>query len=181
MLWPENWSPPALVSNRLNHRPDCQQRADYRFDIGSLDETFGEQRRARDSQDWRSSARIADFRMVFSFSDFIVGGEKCARPYGRQALRANGKSRGPARVRQARLGDAGHGDGSGLVATRHEEMRVVLTQGKADMAAGTTLKNQHRAGIERPRVYRRVICSTTRRPSRACSGLQRTPPLLLRG
>ena len=34
---------------------------------------------------------------------------------------------------------------------------------------------------EPPRVYRRVICSTTRRPYRVCSGLHRTPPLLLRG
>ena len=33
---------------------------------------------------------------------------------------------------------------------------------------------------EPPRVYRRVICSTTRRPYRLCSGLHRTPPLLLR-
>ena len=33
---------------------------------------------------------------------------------------------------------------------------------------------------EPPRVYRRVICSTTRRPYRVCSGLHRTPPLLLR-
>jgi hypothetical protein len=34
---------------------------------------------------------------------------------------------------------------------------------------------------EPPRLYRRVICSTTRRPYRVCSGLRRTPPLLLRG
>ena len=33
---------------------------------------------------------------------------------------------------------------------------------------------------EPPRVYRRVICSTTKRPYRASSGLHRTPPLLLR-
>jgi hypothetical protein len=33
---------------------------------------------------------------------------------------------------------------------------------------------------EPPRVYRRVICSTTRRPYRLCSGLHRTPPLLVR-
>ena len=33
-------------------------------------------------------------------------------------------------------------------------------------------------GYEPPRVYRRVICSTTRRPYRVCSGLHRTPPLL---
>ena len=37
------------------------------------------------------------------------------------------------------------------------------------------------ANGEPPRVYRRVICSTTRRPYRVCSGLHRTPPLLLRG
>ena len=35
-------------------------------------------------------------------------------------------------------------------------------------------------GIEPPRVYRRVICSTTRRPYRLCSGLHRTHPLLQR-
>ena len=34
--------------------------------------------------------------------------------------------------------------------------------------------------FEPPWVYRRVIYSTTRRPYRACSGLYRTPPLLLR-
>jgi hypothetical protein len=33
---------------------------------------------------------------------------------------------------------------------------------------------------EPPRLYRRVICSTTRRPYRVSSGLHRTPPLLLR-
>jgi hypothetical protein len=33
---------------------------------------------------------------------------------------------------------------------------------------------------EPPRFYRRVICSTTRRPYRVCSGLHRTPSLLLR-
>jgi hypothetical protein len=32
---------------------------------------------------------------------------------------------------------------------------------------------------EPPRVYRRVICSHFRRPYRVCSGLHRTPPLLL--
>jgi len=32
---------------------------------------------------------------------------------------------------------------------------------------------------EPPRVYRRVVCSTTRRPYRMCSCLHRTPPLLL--
>ena len=34
--------------------------------------------------------------------------------------------------------------------------------------------------FEPPRVYRRVVCSMTRRPYRVCSGLHRTPPLLLR-
>ena len=33
---------------------------------------------------------------------------------------------------------------------------------------------------EPPRVYRRVVCSTIRRPYRVSSGLHRTPPLLLR-
>lgn len=36
------------------------------------------------------------------------------------------------------------------------------------------------AAREPPRVYRRVVCSMTRRPYRVCSGLHRTPPLLLR-
>ena len=31
-----------------------------------------------------------------------------------------------------------------------------------------------------PRIYRRVVCSTTKRPYRVSSGLHRTPPLLLR-
>ena len=33
---------------------------------------------------------------------------------------------------------------------------------------------------EPPRIYRRVVCSTTKRPYRVSSGLHRTPPLLLR-
>jgi Glutathione S-transferase, N-terminal domain len=33
---------------------------------------------------------------------------------------------------------------------------------------------------EPPRLYRRVVCSITTRPYRVCSGLHRTPPLLLR-
>ena len=33
---------------------------------------------------------------------------------------------------------------------------------------------------EPPRVYQRVVCSITRRPCLVCSGLHRTPPLLLR-
>ena len=32
---------------------------------------------------------------------------------------------------------------------------------------------------EPPRIYRRVVCSTTKRPYRVSSGLHRTPPLLL--
>jgi hypothetical protein len=34
--------------------------------------------------------------------------------------------------------------------------------------------------FEPPRVCRRVVCSTTKRPYRMSSGLHRTPPLLLR-
>lgn len=37
-----------------------------------------------------------------------------------------------------------------------------------------------KGNAEPPRVYRRVICSTARRPYRVCSGLHRTPPLLRR-
>ena len=33
---------------------------------------------------------------------------------------------------------------------------------------------------EPPRVYRRVVCSMTKRPYRMSSGLHRTPPMLVR-
>lgn len=45
--------------------------------------------------------------MVFSYSDFIGGGEEVARLHGRKALQARRIGRGPARAKQARLGDAG--------------------------------------------------------------------------
>lgn len=79
-------SPPAFVSNRPSHRPDRQQRADHRFQIGGLDVTFGEQRRARDGQDLADQGDDAGFSMVFSCSDFIGGDEEFAWLHGRQSL-----------------------------------------------------------------------------------------------
>jgi len=46
---------------------------------------------------------------------------------------------------------------------------------------GRALRKRSMARTELPRVYRRVICSTTRRPYRGSSGLHGTHPLLLRG
>ena len=83
---------------------------------------------------------------MFSYSDFIGGGEEFARLHGRQALQAGWEGEGPARTEQARLGDACDGDCVGLVAAQDEEMRVVLADGKADMAAGTAFEHQDRAG-----------------------------------
>ena len=83
--------------------------------------------------------------MVFSSSDF-VGGEEFALRHGRQALRAGRKGCGPARAKEARLGDAGYGDGIGLVAAQDEEMRIVLADGETNMAAGAAFEDQDRAG-----------------------------------
>ena len=58
--------------------------------------------------------------MKVSCSDFIGGCEVFARLHRRQALQARGIGRGPARAEQARFGDAGDGDGVGLVAAQHE-------------------------------------------------------------
>ena len=74
--------------------------------------------------------------MVFSRSDFICGGEEFARLHGEQALQAGRVGRGPARAKEAGLGDTGDGDGVGLVAAEDEEMRVVLADGETDMAPG---------------------------------------------
>ena len=90
-------------------------------------------------------ARIAGFSMVVSSSDFIGGCEEFARPHRRQALGAGWIGRRPARAEKAGFGDAGDGNGFGLVAAQHVEMRVVLADCEADMAAGTALKDQHGA------------------------------------
>ena len=42
---------------------------------------------------------------------------------------------GSARTEQARLGDTGDGDGVGLVAAQHEEMRVVLAERSSYLTA----------------------------------------------
>lgn len=79
-------------------------------------------------------ARIAGFNMVFSSSDFIGGREEFALLHGRQALKSGWEGGGPARAEETGLGDAGDGDGVGLVAAEDEEVRVVLSDSKADMA-----------------------------------------------
>ena len=59
----------------------------------------------------------------------------------------------------------------GLTNHRAEQVKTFETEdGRTELRAVT----------EPPRVYRRVVCSMTRRPYRVCSGLHRTPPLLLR-
>ncbi len=84
--------------------------------------------------------------MVFSNSDFIGGGEEFARLHGREALISGRESCRPARAEEAGLGDAGDGDGIGLVAAEDVEMRVVLADGEADVAARTAFEDQHRTG-----------------------------------
>ena len=80
-------------------------------------------------------ARIAGFSIVFSCSDFIGGYEEFARLHRRQALQTGRVGCGPARAEEAGFGDASDGDCIGLVATKDEEMRVVLAHSEADMAA----------------------------------------------
>ena len=91
-------------------------------------------------------ARIAGFSMVVSSSDFIGGCEEFARLHGRQALLAGWIGRGPARAQEAWLGDAGDGDGVGLVAAEHVEMRVILAEREADVAPRPAFKDQHGPG-----------------------------------
>ena len=59
------------------------------------------------------------------------GGEQFAGLHGRQA---RGERSGPARAEDAGLGDAGEGDGVGLMATQHLEMRLVLAASEPHMA-----------------------------------------------
>ena len=72
---------------------------------------------------------------MFSSSDFICGGEEFARPRGRQALLAGRNRGGPARAEEAGFGDASDSDGVRLIAAEDVEMRFVLADGEADMAA----------------------------------------------
>ena len=83
---------------------------------------------------------------MFSCSRLKGGGEEFAWLHGRQALRTGREGCWPARAEQAGFSDAGDGDGVGLVAAEDEEVRVVLTDGKADMAAGAASEDQHGAG-----------------------------------
>ena len=84
--------------------------------------------------------------MIFSCSDFIGGCEEFTRLHGRQALMAGWVADGPARAEQAGFGDAGDGDGIGLVAAENEEIRVVLADREADVAARTAFKDLYGAG-----------------------------------
>jgi hypothetical protein len=83
--------------------------------------------------------------MVFSRSGFIGCCEEFARLHCRQSLQAGRKRCGQARAEQAGLGDAGDGDGIGLVAAKHVEMRDVLPDREADMTARPAFEDQHRA------------------------------------
>ena len=62
------------------------------------------------------------------------------------------------------------------------QSKVGIGKGFFDFSRERILKNVDGTlaalKTEPPRVYRRVICSTTRRPYRVSSGLHRTPPLL---
>ena len=135
-----NRSPPPHVGDRPDHRADGQQRADHRLDFGCWTRPLATSAVPPTVRIWRIRARIADFSMVFSCSGLKGGGEEFARLHGRQALQARGVGCGPARAEQAGFGDARDGDSIGLVATQHEEMRVVLSDSEADMAAGAALK-----------------------------------------
>ena len=91
---------------------------------------------------------------MFAFSDFIGGGEEFAGLHRRQSLEAGWKGRRPARADQAGFGDTGDGDGVGLVAAQHEEMRVVLAEDEDDMATrSAALRQAKQAGEDwsRPR------------------------------
>ena len=77
-----------------------------------------------------------------------------------------------------------------LVSARDDLLNAnaeLLTEARLGAQLGEQLRQSQKMEAigqltgEPPRVYRRVICSTTRRPYRVCSGLHRTPPLLLRG
>jgi putative transposase len=55
-----------------------------------------------------------------------------------------------------------------------------LRRAVSDLTLDTLILSEAARGNEPPRVYRRVVCSMTRRLYRVSSGLHRTPPLLLR-
>ena len=69
-------------------------------------------------------------------------------------------------------------------AKRKTALVVEIIQGKTTVAEASRAfdlsPSEIEGWVEPPRIYRRVICSTTKLPYRACSGLHRTPPLLLR-
>ena len=63
----------------------------------------------------------------------------------------------PARTEEARLADPGDGDSIGLVASEQVEMRVVLADGEADMAALSAFEDQHGTGDR----LHRLACGIT--------------------
>ena len=70
----------------------------------------------------------------------------------------------------------------GHVKTRYRGLAKNRTQLFTLFALGKLFLVRRRLmACEPPRLCRRVICLTTRRPYRVCSGLHRRPPLLLRG
>ena len=52
-----------LVGDGPDHRSDGQQRADHRFDIGSLDKPLGDQCSARDGQDLADEGQDCGFQL----------------------------------------------------------------------------------------------------------------------
>ena len=69
-----------------------------------------------------------------------------------------------------------------MLAILDRDERLVLAGAAANGAVAwcAPVMTATEARVEPPRIYRRVVCSTTKRPYRVSSGLHRTPPLLLR-
>ena len=55
-------SPPPFVGDGPDHRPDGQQRADHRFQIGGLDKPFGDKGGASDGQDLADQGEDCGFQ-----------------------------------------------------------------------------------------------------------------------